>query len=550
MKVIEKNTGNTFNLDSGNYLASGGEADVYKLGGTVYKIYKDKKHTIPEKKIAELSVLLPNKKIITPRSVLTDTNNTAIGYTMDAVSGEVIGGLIPPIFKKRNSIQDKTIYDLVLQLRAIIDYCHKNNILLVDINQNNFLVSKKFDNVYAIDVDTYQTPSFSATALMQSVRDFHSQDFNEFTDWFSFAVLACSLITGSHPYRGTYEPLANKKLSAEELLFARMKANISIFRDDVKIANIINLNMPKSYKDWFINTFDKGIRTAPPTDFTDKMVMVHPKLNLSKGRIPIDIWKDNVLDAPYEITNDLIVFDNYSYYKGRKIAFGGYFAAKHNYLFNLINGRLFAYNLQNNQTYDCKTIADAVYKHGDDVFIKRDDGVYCVYPYESNTGVIFSETLNTRILPESSKVFSGFVFESMLGSAFVLVTNGEKSSYRIRVPELDNEKVLDGQMVGNVCVIKAVDHKGNDKQYIIKFNKNFDTYSLRVNQNNDINFAAHRNGLCMLVYDNGTLEMFASSSQADIKQVVDSGLDGGILYSDGSDFYLYRDNKIYKLVKK
>ena len=72
----------------------------------------------------------------------------------------------------------------------------------------NFLIDRDMQHVLFIDVDSYQTAGFPATAIMDSIRDRHSSTYSAGTDWFSFAILAFQMFVGVHPYRGKHATLA------------------------------------------------------------------------------------------------------------------------------------------------------------------------------------------------------------------------------------------------------------------------------------------------------------------------------------------------------
>ena len=178
-------------------------------------------------KIKELSAItLPT--IIKPQHVVLDNSSKVIGYTMQFVQNKVaLCQLFPKPYKQRNNINTTALISISDQLRRGIQHCHEKNILLVDVNELNFIIDdQKYKLVYFIDVDSYQTPSFPATALMESVRDRHSSTFSKNTDWFAFGIVSFQMQIGIHPYKGKHFQF--------KTLDERMKANIPVFHKDVK----------------------------------------------------------------------------------------------------------------------------------------------------------------------------------------------------------------------------------------------------------------------------------------------------------------------------
>ncbi len=156
------------------FKAQGGEGAVYVKGPTAYKIYSDHSRCIAQAKIDELSSLVqPN--IIRPVRLILDGKNIPVGYTMRAVGkAHSLCQLFPKAFRQRNNITPEITLRLVRQLQTGVLHIHSRGILVVDLNEMNFLVSADFAELFFIDVDSYQTPSFPATALMETVRDRHA----------------------------------------------------------------------------------------------------------------------------------------------------------------------------------------------------------------------------------------------------------------------------------------------------------------------------------------------------------------------------------------
>ena len=255
MKVFIKNKGHC-TLAKSEYLASGGEGDIYCKGNSIFKIYIDPNKMIPEGKINELSVLSFNN-IIKPEDILLNDKNIQIGYTMQYVKDTyALCQLFPKSFRDRNSVSNQTVLNLVRRLQETIQHIHSHKILVVDVNELNFLIAKDFTEIYAIDVDSWQTPHFKATAIMDNIRDrqVKNNNFTENSDWFSFGILAFNMFVGIHPYKGT------SKLY--KTMDERMDHNISVLNKDVSVPKIFaNFDIiPEVYKNWFSAVFDGGKR--------------------------------------------------------------------------------------------------------------------------------------------------------------------------------------------------------------------------------------------------------------------------------------------------
>jgi serine/threonine protein kinase len=217
-------------FDKKSFVASGGEGSVYVKGQTAYKLYNDPSKMMAAGKIQELSAITdPN--IIRPQNIILGKNDRAVGYTMRYIpDAYALVQLFTKAFRQRQGLSHEMVQKLVQKLRALVSHVHGHKILIVDLNEMNFLVNKGFDEIFAIDTDSYQTPSYPATAIMDSIRDRHAKNFTELTDWFSFGVISFQMFIGIHPYKGKHPKVKD--------MDDRMMKNISIFNGDVRIPHV------------------------------------------------------------------------------------------------------------------------------------------------------------------------------------------------------------------------------------------------------------------------------------------------------------------------
>src|SRR5689334_17131350 len=180
MEVIVPGRGRV-TLNKNEFKAAGGEGAVYVKGGIAYKLYGQMDHDgrftpappkmIPPGKMQELSAI-SEPYIIKPETPVLDATGTPFGYTMRALPDAVaLCQLFPKAFRDRHHLTPDHMLKLVQRLRAGVAHIHSKGILLVDLNEMNFLVDTAFATVYFIDVDRYQTAHYTATAIMPSIRD-------------------------------------------------------------------------------------------------------------------------------------------------------------------------------------------------------------------------------------------------------------------------------------------------------------------------------------------------------------------------------------------
>ena len=156
---------------------------------------------------------------------------------------------------------------MIRKAQSIVQDVHKVGIIIVDLNEMNFLVDKKFKELYFIDVDSYQTPSFPATAIMESIRDRQTNTFSTLTDWFSFGIVSFEMFIGIHPFKGKHPSI--------KTMDERMKANMPVFHKDVKYPNVCQPFdiIPQAYKNWYKAMFFEGKRLPPPLEAVEVIII-------------------------------------------------------------------------------------------------------------------------------------------------------------------------------------------------------------------------------------------------------------------------------------
>lgn len=495
-EIISKSYGKVY-LEDKNFIASGGEASIYKINNKAFKLYFDVNNCIKEGKIKELSVL-KNVNIIKPEEI-GYSNNLPSGYFMRLLDKNSITfcELIPPGTRSKHNLDLSKILNILKQIEDIIKEAHKNNILLVDINELNILVNKNSFEVYYIDCDSVKTPSFPATALMDSIRDRQHKDFFDGTDWFSYAILAFQLFTGIGPYKG--------KHSTYKTMEERMLYNISILDKSVSYpANVISPNdIPPAYKSWFNNILGTKNRPAPPDDPNVHIIV-------SNYQVVKTMKEHKLLLTPY--TSDIV-----KQYK------------------SLIDTQ--------EQT--------GVYNWGGRKIERRENSIY------EHEEVFFAGRMQLKLtklcdcLPLATTIYQGLVIQNILGSHYALFSLTKGSSMQVRLNELKGWKILNARYSNQYCIITA--HRaGSYNRFTYYVNKDY-SITLLYQENVDtidINFAVHENGTCALL-DSGTDEFRLFSNQNGnykYTSIFDNTLNGTYTLTSNADGIIaMKDDKSWKV---
>ncbi len=558
MKIFIQGKGH-LTLSKSDFLSSGGEGEIFVKGQTAFKIYTDPKKMIPLGKIQELSVI-SNPNVIKPEDVLLNEKNDPIGYNMRFVKDTYsLCQLFNKPFKDRNNLDNNKILNLVKNLRYLVQSVHNEKILIVDLNELNFLVSKDFSECYAIDVDSWKTPNFKPSAIMDNIRDRHSANlvFNEGTDWFSFGIIAFQLISGINPYKGTHPII--------KTLDERMLKNVSVFHKDVSVPKCVSSFdiIPNALKSWFKAVFDEGKRLPPPTDFDKAITIISQVQKITGSNIfnvkELEEFIGNIISVYYDYNKTVLTDKHLSINK----IIDSVPTEAHIISLPRQNSILSAWvdkgkiQLRNSLyktdiPFDFDVNDLMVYQNR--LYGKTENSVVEVKLNELGNKIIPSVNIVAQILPHSSKMFDGCLIQNLLGAIYVSIFPKTSEHYQFHVKELDNYKIIDAKFDNNVLMIIGQNRKS--KKYdklIIRFDALLNgSYDLReINDINyqDINFVVLDSGNCVHLLDEEKLEIFSNrKNSSSIKEIDDKIIttdmklfkhSGGILFS--------KNNKLFSL---
>jgi len=560
MEVYIKGKGKV-SLSQADFLAKGGQGSVYGKGKTAFKIYENPNYMFPVNKIQELSVLT-NKFIIKPEDILLNDTNTIIGYTMPLIKNTyALCQLFPKAFRQRENLSHPQMFELIKKLQGIVKHCHDNKILIVDLNEMNFLTDDKFQEIYAIDTDSYQTPSFPATAIMDSIKDLHSPNhFDEGTDWFSFAVTAMQMFTSMHPYKGQhpkYKTVDERKLK-----------NISILNKEVSVPPVCYdfSVIPPNYMNFFHAVLEEGKRLPPPFG-TDMAHLLIPKIKTITGNNKFDIqeihdYLQDIYNYFYFPGNEFVIAEKNSFFNDKPTAnFSSFKAAAitpkkdHLVLAKTVNEKLELFDVNIQKSINCNIQSDAVMSYNGILYNKINGNIVEISFIETGNELAVSAKVICQTMENATWFFDGVSIQNMLKSFHATVFPKAGSSFTINIKELkDYVKIIDAKYDNKVLMVVARDVKGKTDQFIIRINDKKE-YDLRKIENitfTGINFITLEKGMCVSINHEEKMELFSNEMGSQNMKIIDDPIvtSDMKLYRSGTKVLFATGSKLYSIKMK
>lgn len=565
MKVWIRGEGSV-RLGQRDFVGQGGQAAIYAKGAVAFKIYDDSAKMVPAGKIQELAGIA-DPRIIKPEKIVCDQKSNPIGYTMRYVKGShALCQLFPRAFRERYGITTEQITDLIRQLRSGVAKVHAAGALVVDLNEMNFLVSKRFDEMYFIDVDSYQTRCYPADALMESVRDRHApkNQFSEATDWFSFGVVSFQMFVGIHPYKG--------KHPAVKGIDARMTANLSVLNRDVRMPkSVYPLEViPEAYRSWYEAVFERGERCAPPTD-SGAAVVVLPVICRVTHSDALEITEVASFDRPvtgmWTRGGHLVVATDHDVWIGGRRAGqglsnpgGGLGGVGFSPRMNKPVAALATSTIPRLLEIADKTEvafgmnAETITSYDGRIYFKTGDKILELVLSEVGDQVVASSRVAAQVLEHATRLFDGVALQDLLGSIYVSLFPAAGVTHQLHLPELDLYRVVEAKFDAGVLMVIGQE-RGRYDRLVFRFDIDYRGYDVRIVEDivtTGLNFATLDNGVCVCLDEEEQLEVFKVRKGATAMKIIEDPILGGDMHLASRDGKLifYRGGRVYAMRMK
>lgn len=571
-KIRVGSNGPVITLTDKQYKAAGGEAAVYVHGGNAYKLYHDPDHKmLPQKKMQELSVI-PNSQVVIPQQVVYDaTSAKPLGYTTKFINdAEPLLKLFTRTFKDDNNISYQMINNLVKEMQVVVADVHSAKCLIVDLNELNVLAKIDASTIepWFIDTDSYLTPSFRATAIMDSVRDRRVSKYDskgtlhynpdEMSDWFSWAVLTFWLYTNIHPFRGAhnnYKPRDKQK---------QMDDGISVFHPGVRTPPSVNdfKIIPKRHLEWYKNIFLKNDRSVPPLADSSVPLMVPTQIITIRGTDKITVSEvhafSEAIVSVHQFMGIYYVATKKHIYASKKQI--GNVTGKKTLICNANDGTPIVATQVGTQitfTEVASSVATGTISSTD--MFTRNGAIYTITNAKMvensftafGTKVIHRITELENISVTSARVYDGCIIQDLLGKKFLVIPYKLRSSFSKHIPQLDGYRIVDAKSDKTVTVIVA-EKKGVYDRFIIVFDRKYTEFKVRVENDiayDTINFAVMDNGLCVLLANPDEIQLFSTADQ--YETLTDPPFDATMkLFTTPDGIFFINGNSIHQIKRK
>lgn len=310
--------GGTRRITLGKRLGGGGEGDVFETDTPlVAKIYKPQCTTAHKRDKLRLmlahGVACPG--VCFPQALLYNSKHEFVGYLMPRAQGHELQSLFNktllqkyfPAWKKEDLVQ------LCLTILQKVEYLHRMNIVLGDINANNILAVSP-QEVYFVDTDSYQVENYPCPVGQElfTPPELLGKNYADFLrtpqqERFSLAVLLfLVLMLGKHPYsrQGGGAPAENIKQGLFPYAAGEIKGRNVPQGDWVYMWS----HLSRAVKEAFHATFQKsGEHYAPATRLTPRewgQLLNRYLHGLKGGMQQADPMSNELYPTRYKISKD------------------------------------------------------------------------------------------------------------------------------------------------------------------------------------------------------------------------------------------------------
>jgi hypothetical protein len=563
--------GNQIVLRQEHYLVTGGEASLYRVGGIIIKIYTDETKMRRDHMDDKIRLLmkLNHPYIVAPLGLVYADGGNSIGYYMNYVQGEPFSRVFTNAFWQRNKFTVANVSKLVEKMRDLMIYVHSQGFSMVDPNEMNWLMvsnGKGNPEPRIIDVDSWSNARWPAKVIMPSIRDWHSKDFGEMSDWFAWGVVTFQLYTGIHPYKGT---LVNYKMSDLE---QRMKDNASVFSGGVRLNRAVRdfSKIPAVLLQWYEEVFQNGNRSIPPSPFATAVkprssVQSPMSISPSTGALRLDkilsVRGDELIKGFFcgvALSQSGTLYEIFS---GRKI---GKASSSLVEIVQFASGWL-KVDVENGELIfsyiDRTSLAEIALnfhlKQGACVSFENrlfvlSSGLLAEVSLRFLSKPILFVKNNWQVLESATEMMFTCFVENVMGAKYLLIPFDESSLAHLRVRELDSVRVIQARHGNRFVALTVLDKRGDYYSVELVLSADCTSYSWKQElvDSPELNIVVLPKRVCAKITEDSFLEIFVPGTDV-CRKLEDSNISGLMsLFNVGDKVCCLWHNELYSLTMK
>jgi hypothetical protein len=522
-------------LSQADHVATGGEGSVYRKNNFAIKIYTDPKKMLQDNMVDKVKLLsaIKHPSIVAPVGLVFNKSQKPIGYFMPYVSGEPLPRFFTNDFRASVLFGNDQANLLAEEMRAVVNIAHQHQALIVDNNENGWLVKYQKNHSpkgFVVDVDSWQIGQHKAKVIMPSIRDYHAKTFSEKSDWFSWGVLTFQLYTGIHPYKGTLAGFGRNDF------VERMKANASVFEPGVRLNSAVRdfACIPPKLLNWYQKTFKLGLREAPPSPL-DRSLSTAPhvtklkivstptsgKLKFQKIFSPPGLSVVKVFLCGIVLLSDGSLINLSTNQKiGRVDSLQceivrvdeGFAVLKRD--LGVVTAELIQ---KNNKVFllDLPKSAENFVRYFNRIFVVTPTGLSELELFSLAKPVLIQKQ-SWPVLINSTRWFDGLGVTDVFGNSFLVLPHGEAGVSTLKIPELNGLKVVSAKAGTRNAMVVVLEKQGDYKKYNLVFSSDYLSYQIKSEyvDSADLNLVQLERGVNAEVVGDKELEITVPTSGA------------------------------------
>ncbi len=241
--------GKRLRLDPRAIIGSGGEADIYDIGGDrVLKLYKlasdpayaadhlaqiGATHRISEHqtKLPAFPSGLPPQVVVPGQLARSGSGRRIVGYAMPLLIGtQPLLRFGDRHFRESGAIDGNQALQVFVRLHGVVAALHRLGIVIADFNDLNVLVETD-GQLHLVDADSLQFGRFLCHAYTARFVDplicgsgslTPLRPHNSASDWYAFAVMLHQTLLYAGPYGGVHRPATGPRLQHDARVLKRL----------------------------------------------------------------------------------------------------------------------------------------------------------------------------------------------------------------------------------------------------------------------------------------------------------------------------------------